>query len=137
MDLSEVTSQQFMEMLPYARELGMELVEVGDGMAEMRMPYDPKLSGDSGTGVVHGGVISALVDTCFGAAVLSCGKGVPATIDLRIDYMRPAAPGQPLRARAECHHIARSVTFVHARAFDGDADRPVAFAVGRFSVDAP
>jgi len=135
----EITSKlarQFMEMIPHAKELGLQLLVIDNGVAETLMPYDEKLVGDPETGVVHGGAVSALMDTCCGAAVMSHPDSPhqTATIDLRIDYMRPATPGQALLARAECYHVTRSVAFVRATAFDDDLDRPVATATGAFTV---
>ena len=130
-------AKRFMEALPHARALGMRLTEMGDGTARIEMDYDARLVGDPETGVIHGGAVSALMDTCCGAAAMShpASPGGTATIGLRIDYMRPAAPGQAIRAEAECYHITRSVAFVRARAMDDDATRPVATATGTFTVE--
>ncbi|HHS89653.1 MAG TPA: PaaI family thioesterase, partial [Rhodobacteraceae bacterium] len=91
----EKIGRMLIEALPHARALGMELVAFGEGLVEMRLPYDEKLIGDPETGVIHGGAVSALMDTCAGAAVMGHPQGstTTATLDLRIDYMRPATPG--------------------------------------------
>lgn len=129
-------AQQFIEMIPHARAMGMHIIEISDGKAELSMEYDPKLVGDPETGVIHGGAVSALLDTCGGAAVIvhPANPTSTATLDLRIDYMRPATPGQKITARAECYHMTRSVAFVRAVAMDEDQDRPVATAAGAFSI---
>lgn len=90
-------AQAVMQSLPHAQSLGMIVAEMSAGSATVTMPYDPRLIGDPSTGVLHGGAISALMDTASGAAVM-CHPSAPAataTLDLRIDYMRPATPVRP------------------------------------------
>ncbi|HID06993.1 MAG TPA: PaaI family thioesterase [Armatimonadetes bacterium] len=129
--------RQFTKALPHCIALGMEMVKIENGEAEISMPYDERFIGDPKTGVIHGGAVSALMDTCAGAAVMSHPKAptITATIDLRIDYMRPSTPGQRITARATCYNITRSVAFVRAVATDEDEDRPVATATGTFTAD--
>lgn len=128
----------FINAIPHAQALGIELVDVGNGTATLTMPYDTKLVGDPKTGTIHGGAVSAMLDTCCGAAVIAHpdNPGVTATIDLRVDYMRSATPGQAITTRAECHHLTRSVAFVSAVAYDDNAEVPVARAEGSFTVDS-
>ena len=127
---------QFISALPHAHALGMTLADIYSGQATITMPYDARLVGDPETGVIHGGAVSALLDTCGGAAVMvhdSLPIGT-ATLDLRIDYMRPAKPGDTITAHAECYHVTRSVAFVRATAMDADTSRPVATATGTFTI---
>jgi len=130
-------AQRFIEAIPHAKALGMRLESIGDGKAVISMPYDEGFIGDPATGVIAGGVVSALMDTCCGAAVMSYpGARGTATLDLRIDYMRAAKPGQRIIARAECHHATRTVAFVRATAHDEDEALPVATASGAFTMES-
>lgn len=129
-------AQRFIEAIPHARALDMRLEQIGGGRAVISMPWDARFVGDPSTGVIAGGVVSALLDTCCGAAVLSHERARgTATLNLRIDYMRAARPGQRIVARAECHHAARSVAFVRAVAHDDDETLPVATAVAAFTME--
>lgn len=127
-------ARAFFDAIPHAHALGMEIGTFEDGNATMSMPYDTRFIGDPKTGVIHGGAVFALLDTCCGLAVVSHPdqKGITATIDLRVDYMRPASPNQRIRAEATCYNVTRSVAFVRAVALDDNDDKPVATATGTF-----
>lgn len=130
-------AQQFIDSIPHARALGMRVDDLGEGRATISMPWSEHLVGDPRTGIVHGGVVSALMDTCCGAAVMShpSQPSSTATIDLRIDYMRGATPGQTITTTATCHHVTRNVAFVRAVATDDETEVPVATASGAFTLE--
>jgi len=127
-------NRAFAENVPHNRALGLVLEELGDRQARFRLPYHPKLVGNPDTGVLHGGAITTLLDACSGSAVFaSMPRMQPiATLDLRIDYLRPAEPGKDVIAVAHCHHMSKNVAFVRASAFHDDGGEPIATAAGTF-----
>lgn len=129
-------ARAFIEALPHVQALGARLVHFGDSTAEIELDWREELVGDPRKGTIHGGVVSTLMDTCCGTAVMAhpTAASSTATIDLRIDYMRAATPRQTLRVRAECFHVTRSVAFVRAVTRDDD-DSPVATATGTFTME--
>lgn len=123
--------------LPFAAAIGVRAHRIGDGEAVLSIGYDPRLVGDPVTGVIHGGVVTSLLDTCGGVAVMHSPtkpRSV-ATLDLRIDYMRPAAPERRIYAEARCFRETRLITFVRAVAYHDDPDQPIATAIGAFMAD--
>ena len=132
-------ARQFTAALPFCKALNMNIEETGEAMAVLSMPYDPQIVGDPDTGVVHGGAVFALMDTCAGAAIFMHPDSTmtTATIDLRIDYMRSATPGQRIFCRAEVFKATRSVAFLRATAWDDDVDNTVATATATFTFERP
>ena len=124
--------------VPHARILGIRVIETGPGLAVCALPYRDELIGDPARRVVFGGAITTLVDHTSGLAV-ACALAqltAIATIDLRVDYLRAAAPGVDLYARSECYRVTRNVAFVRAVAYEGTPDDPFAGCLGTFMLGA-
>ena len=128
--------------IPHAAAIGMTLVSRGKHSCVVRVPYAAHLVGDPDTGVIHGGVITALLDNASGMAVRSEpedgseGQSM-ATLDLRIDYMRPAQPREDLIAEATCYRTTSNVAFVRAIAYHDDRNDPIASSVATFMLGTP
>lgn len=138
-DRVERVNRTFNDMVPHNRALGIRVVAAGPRDAVCRLPYDPRLVGDPDRGILHGGAITSLMDATCGVAVfLALDEPRPcATLDLRIDYMRPAEPGRDVLTRAECVRATTHVAFTRALAYhDGAEDAPIAAAAGTFMIGA-
>ena len=122
---------------PQARALGLQLVSVTPELV-LQVPYRAELVGDPDTGVFAGGVVTTLLDfACGWATALALAEPTSiATLDLRIDYMRPARPGRDLLATAHCYKLTRSVAFLRGLAYDEDPSDPVAAAQAAFMLDS-
>ena len=129
-------ARAFADNVPHNHALGIVIEAMGDATARFRLPYAAKLVGNPETGVLHGGAITALLDACAGAAVFAALPQLQpiATLDLRIDYLRPAEPGRDVWAEATCHHTSKNVAFVRALAFHADGEPPIATAAGTFMI---
>jgi len=125
--------------IPHAAAIGMTLVSRNASGCVVRVAYAEHLVGDPDTGVIHGGVITALLDNASGMAVRSDPDGADigeersmATLDLHIDYMRPAQPRQDLYCDAHCYRMTSNVAFVRAIAYHDDRNDPIASSVATF-----
>lgn len=130
----ELFQQWFSDTIPHNKALGLKVVAVRKGFASMRLEWCEELVGDPDTGVLAGGPLTAMLDSCCGMSVATMLKEPKpfATLDLRIDYARPATPGKAVIAEAECYRLTRSVAFTRAFAHHGDAKDPIAAAAGTF-----
>lgn len=114
--------------------LGIAYHNHGDDWAELALPWHADLVGDEASGIIASGPILALMDMATSVGVwlkLDAFKG-HATLDLRIDYLRPARPGNTVIGRGECYRITRSIAFVRGQAHDGDPGDPLAHVAGTF-----
>ena len=118
--------------------LGIHYHDHGENWVELALPWREELVGigvsSEGMGVLASGPIISLMDNATSMSVWTLsGKFVPhATLDLRVDYMRAAKPGQTVIGRGECYKLTRNLSFIRGVAHDGDPADPVAHVTGTF-----
>ena len=114
--------------------LGIAFHAQGPDWVELALPWHDDLVGEAARGVLASGPIITLMDMATSFAVWQKrGQFVPhATLDLRVDYLRPATSGKAVVGRGECYKVTRALSFVRGQAHDGDPLDPVAHVVGTF-----
>lgn len=124
----------FSDTIPQNKALGLQVVAVRKGVATMRMEWQPHLVGNLQTGVLFGGALTTMIDACCGLAVgtMLTEPSPFATLDLRIDYIKPATPRQAVITEATCYKLTSNVAFTRAVAHHGDPDDPIASSAGTF-----
>jgi uncharacterized protein (TIGR00369 family) len=124
----------YVEKIGHGGALGILYRDHGPDWAELTLPYDEKLIGVEESGVIASGPIISLMDMATSLSIwLKLDRfRHQATLDLRVDYLRPATPGRDIVGRGECYRTTRSIGFVRGLAHDGDADDPVAHVTGTF-----
>ncbi|MEL6862396.1 MAG: PaaI family thioesterase [Pseudomonadota bacterium] len=121
---------------PWSRAIGLRTTRIERGKIWGELPYDERLIGDLETGGVHGGIIFTFLDNLSGKSCTATMKEyrAVATLDLRIDHMRPAERNQTILGKAECYRVAKSVAFTRAWAYHETQDRLIAVAQGAFAI---
>ena len=124
----------YVSKLGHGGALGIAYRDHGSDWAELGLPYDRKLVGVAESGIIASGPIVSLMDMATSLAIwIRLGRfRHQATLDLRVDYLRPATPGRDIVGRGECYRTTRSVGFVRGLAHDGDPADPVAHVTGTF-----
>jgi uncharacterized protein (TIGR00369 family) len=114
--------------------LGLQYHAHGDDWVELALPWREELVGIDGAGLLASGPIISLMDNATSMSVWThSGRFVPhATLDLRVDYMRAARPGNTVIGRGECYKLTRTIAFIRGTAHDGDPDDPIAHVAGTF-----
>ena len=122
----------------HGRALGLEYRGSGPNWMELCLPWREELVGVPETGVLASGAIVSLIDTASGGSVwMKLGHFLPiVTVDLRLDYMRPAIKGETVIARCECVKLTRQIAFVRGIAHGGDEAHPIAQSAATFRLSS-
>lgn len=132
--LRDIGGLEKMRLGGHGGRLGIGFHARGHDWVELMLPYKADLIGDPASGIIASGPIITLMDMATSFAVwVKRGGFVPhATLDLRVDYLRPARPERTVIGRGECYRLTRSVAFVRGQAHDGDPADPVAHVAGTY-----
>ncbi|MCT2560122.1 PaaI family thioesterase [Tsuneonella sp. YG55] len=119
--------------------LGLQYRAHGDDWCELELPWRADLVGDEAMPVLASGPIVSLLDMAAGMAIWVSARAFRpvATLDLRVDYLRPSREHAPVCARVTCYRRTRTAAFVRGSAHDGDPADPVAQAAGVFMMLDP
>lgn len=122
----------------HGRALGLEYRESGSNWMELALPWREELVGVPESGILASGAIVSLIDTASGGSVwVTLGRFTPiVTLDLRLDYMRPAVKGETVHARCECVKLTRKIAFIRGIAHGGDPQRPIAHSASTFMLSS-
>ena len=122
----------------HGRALGLEYCGSGPNWMELALPWREELVGVAESGILASGAIVSLIDTASGGSVwMRLGRFIPiVTLDLRLDYMRPAVKGETLQARCECVKLTRRIAFIRGVAHGGDPQRPIAHSAATFMLSS-
>jgi len=125
---------QLNEQVPHSRDLGMEVVAVETDQIRMRLIPQPWLLADDDAEQICSSVLYSLADSAAGLAVFAAAGALApiATLDLRMNYLRPAASGRALLAVARCHHLTDEVAFVQCEICSEGQAQPVATGSATF-----
>ena len=136
-DAAFKTLEAFIARVPYARFLGLRVELAGDEMTAI-LPFAQHLIGNPMLPALHGGVIGAFMEMTA-LAQLSLAqpeRRVPKTIDITIEYLRPAR-AQPSFARAILRKVGRRVANVQVECWQDSRAQPVAGMTGHFLLRTP
>jgi uncharacterized protein (TIGR00369 family) len=124
----------FMGGWGHGGHLKLDYVDHGEDWAELSLDWREELVGEPETGVLASAVIISLMDIATSLSVWTkLGKFRPqATMDLRVDYLRPSPKGAKVYGRGICYHLSHSVAFVRGFAHNGNTDEPLAYVTGTF-----
>lgn len=114
--------------------LGMRYDDHGDDWVQLELPWREDLIGDPRSNVLASGPIISLMDMASGMSIWQTTEVFTpvVTLDLRVDYQRPARERASVFGRVECYQTTRSAAFVRGVAHDGDRNDPVAHVAGVF-----
>lgn len=130
-EAARAAAPALLDAWPYARFLGVRL-EPGEAGPIAVLPFDPKLIGNPILPALHGGVVASFLELAALARLDAEGRRAR-TIDITVDYLRPARP-VAFYAEARILKLGRRAANVAVEAWQEDKASPVAALRGHFMI---
>src|SRR3546814_16915336 len=114
----------YADKVGHGAAVGIAYHDHGPDWVELALPYDEKLIGVAESGILASGPIISLMDMATSLAIwVKLDKSShKATLDLRVEYMRPATPGTTTIGRGECSRGPTNGGFVRGLAHEGSSE---------------
>lgn len=108
-----------------------EFVDCNTEKKSVRVRYKKFKWEDNGRGEVHGGVISAMMDTTMGINAIALTDGSVSTSDMTISFLKPFR-GKSFIIESEAVQVGERVIRLIAKAYDEDTEKCLAMSTGSF-----
>jgi uncharacterized protein (TIGR00369 family) len=123
--------QELLDAAPVHRALQLHASQSDAGELILRAQAGPDHAGADDSDFLHGGVVATVLDTTATFALIAATGVDWSTVDLRVDFLRPA-PAGPLEARGRATHIGRRLGRATAELYAAGSQRLLASATGTF-----
>ena len=124
------------ELIPIHKFLGVELLEIREGYAKVKVPFREEVIGDFRKRKWHGGIIATVMDSVggiAGATHFTSFKDKMATIDLRIDYLK-GAEASAIIVEGEIVRLGQRILVTRMRAYQENSDELISEGKGVYFV---
>lgn len=130
----EQFEKRFFRSIPQMNSTGIRVDRVDGIRPRLVLPARADWLGDPQRSLLHPGPLTVLADSACGAAVgLALDRVQPyATLDLRMDLLRPAGPDRDVHCVAECFRMTPNIAFTRATLWQEDEQSPIATAMATF-----
>jgi uncharacterized protein (TIGR00369 family) len=123
--------QALLDGAPVHRGLGLRVTEAGEHGLILYADAGPEHAGADDSEFLHGGVVATVLDTTATFALIAATGTDWSTVDLRVDFLRPA-PAGPLEARGQAVQVGRRLGRATAELYAAGSKRLLASAAGTF-----
>lgn len=127
--------EQAIEMIPYAKMLGIQFSEDEAGLPIFNLPFSDHNVGNTALPALHGGVVAGFMEN---AAVIHLmwmmdSPIMPKIIDFNVDYTL-SGRAQETYARCEVVKLGKRIANVQIKAWQDDPDKIIAVARSHFKL---